>query len=90
LGRIIDISTLSATTDRIDALNLFIHSFTLYVKFSKDLAELYPAQRDFLLALNDLIYDLKEVFSKGYYIHLDSHGSSFIINVSSVLVPEFD
>ncbi len=57
---------------------------------NKEMAELYPEYRDFLLNINTRVYDLKEVFSKGYYIHPDFHGSSSIKRVLPVLVPEFD
>jgi hypothetical protein len=57
---------------------------------NKEMAEQYPEYRDFLLDVNARIYDLKEIFSKGLYIHPDFHGSASIKNVLPVLVPEFD
>ncbi len=57
---------------------------------NKEMAEQYPEYRDFILNINTRIYDLKEIFSKGFYIHPDFHGSSSIKNVLPVLVPEFD
>jgi len=57
---------------------------------NKEMAEQYPEHRDFLLNVNARIYDLKEIFSKGLYIHPDFHGSASIKNVLPVLVPEFD
>jgi hypothetical protein len=57
---------------------------------NKEMADQYPEHRDFLLNINARIYDLKEIFSKGLYIHPDFHGSASIKNVLPVLVPEFD
>ncbi len=53
---------------------------------NKEMAERYPAYRDVLLNINERMYDLMEIFSKGYYIHPDFHGSSSIKNVLPVLV----
>lgn len=57
---------------------------------NKEMAEQYPEHRDFLLNVNARIYDLKEIFSKGFYIHPDFHGSASIKKVLPVMVPEFD
>lgn len=57
---------------------------------NQEMAEKYLEHRDFLLNVNARIYDLKEIFSKGLYIHPDFHGSASIKNVLPVLVPEFD
>ncbi len=57
---------------------------------NKEMAEQYSEYKDFLLDVNERIYDLKEIFSKGFYIHPDFHGSASIKNVLPVMVPEFD
>ena len=53
------------------------------------MAERYPDYRDTLLGINDRIYDLMEIFRKGYYIHPDFRGSASIKKVLPVLVPDF-
>lgn len=55
---------------------------------NKEMAELLPQHADFLLHLNQRMYDLREFFSKGYYVHPMFHGSSSIKYVLPVLVPE--
>ncbi len=57
---------------------------------NKEMAERYPEHKEFLLNVNARIYDLKEIFSKGLYIHPDFHGSASIKNVLPVIVPELD
>ncbi len=53
---------------------------------NKEMAEMYPEHGDFLLGINDRMYDLMNPFSKGYYIHPDFHGSASIKNVLPALV----
>jgi len=60
------------------------------VSRNKDMAEMYPEHSDFLLGINDRIYDLMDCFSKGYYIHPDFQGSASIKNVLPVLVDDRD
>ena len=57
---------------------------------NKELAERLPDYRSFFENLNERIYDLMEIFSKGYYIHPDFHGSASIKKVLPVLVKDFD
>lgn len=56
---------------------------------NKEMAEMYPEYQDVLLNINDRIYDLMDVFSKGYYIHPDFHGSASIKNILPVLVQDY-
>jgi hypothetical protein len=56
---------------------------------NKEMAEMYPEYRDVLLGLNDRIYDLMDVFSKGYHVHPTFHGSASIKNVLPVLVQDY-
>jgi len=56
---------------------------------NKEMAEMYPEYRDVLLNINDRVHDLMEVFSKGYYVHPDFHGSASIKNVLPVLVQDY-
>ncbi len=55
---------------------------------NREMAELYPEYRQQLLGINDRIYDLMEIFSKGYYVHPDFHGSASIKYVLPVLVKD--
>jgi hypothetical protein len=55
-----------------------------------EMAERYPAYRDFLIGVNDRIYDLMEVFRKGYYVDQGFKGSASIKNVLPVFLPEFE
>lgn len=57
---------------------------------NREMAERYPEHREFIDNLNDRIYDLMEIFSKGLYIHPDFHGSASIKRVLPVLVPDLD
>lgn len=52
------------------------------------LAELHPEHADFLEAMNDRMFDLKEIFSKNLYVDARFKGSASIKNVLPVLVPE--
>lgn len=55
---------------------------------NKEMAELYPEYKDFLLNINNRMFDLMEIVSKGYYLHPDFRGSWSIKNVLPVMVPE--
>ena len=57
---------------------------------NSEMAERYPEYSDFLLNINERIYDLMDVFSKGYYVHRDFHGSASIKNVLPVLVQDHE
>jgi len=57
---------------------------------NKEMAEMYLEHGDFLLGINDRIYDLMDCFSKGYYVHPGFHGSASIKNVLPVLVDDRD
>lgn len=52
------------------------------------LAELYPEHANFLVGLNDRMFDLYEIFSKNYYVDARFKGSASIKNVLPILVPE--
>lgn len=53
-----------------------------------EMAERYPDLADFLLSINNRVYDLGDIFSKDMYIHPGFKGSWSIKNVLPVLVPE--
>ena len=52
------------------------------------LAELHPNHADFLIGLNDRMFDLMTMFSKNYYVDARFKGSASIKNVLPVIVPE--
>jgi hypothetical protein len=52
------------------------------------LAELHPDYAVFLEAMNERMFDLMTIFSKGYYVDAKFKGSASIKNVLPVIVPE--
>ena len=55
---------------------------------NKEMAELYPEFAEFLLGINQRIYDLADVFKQCFYVDPKLKGSWSIKNVLPVLVPE--
>ncbi len=55
---------------------------------NKEMATDYPEYKDFLLGVNDRVYDLMEIFANQHHVHPDFHGSVSIKYVLPVLVPE--
>ncbi len=55
---------------------------------NKEMAEQFPEYKDFLLDINNRMFDLMEIVSKGYYLHPDFRGSWSIKNVLPVMVPD--
>lgn len=55
---------------------------------NKEMAELYPQHTDFLLGLNQCVFDLMETFSKTLYIHPDFRGSASLKRVLPIVLPE--
>lgn len=55
---------------------------------NKETAVMLPKYADFLNSVNDRVYDLMEIFSKGLYIHHAFKGRSSIKKVLPVLCPE--
>jgi hypothetical protein len=56
--------------------------------WNKGLAHHCPEHAERLLGINERLYDLMEIFSKGYYVHPDFHGSASLKAVLPVLCPE--
>lgn len=56
--------------------------------WNKGLAHHCPEHAERILEINDRIYDLMEIFSKGSYVHPDFHGSASLKAVLPVLCPE--
>ncbi len=55
---------------------------------NKEMGERHPAFARFFASVNERMYDLMDVFKKGYYVHHDFKGSASIKKVLPVLVPE--
>lgn len=56
---------------------------------NKELAVMFPEYGEFMLGLNERIFDLEDAFSKNYYVHPGFLGKSSIKYVLPVLVPQF-
>lgn len=54
---------------------------------NKELAERIPEMYDFLMSINNRIYDLIEIFSKQYYVDKDFLGKTSIKNIMPILAP---
>lgn len=54
---------------------------------NKEMAQMYPEYKDFLLSLNQRIYDLADIFKNNLYVDSKFKGSWSIKNVLPVLVP---
>jgi hypothetical protein len=57
-------------------------------KCNNDMAEIAVEHKDFLLSINDRFYDLRDIFSKQYYVRREFKGSTSIKYVLPILVPE--
>ena len=55
---------------------------------NREMGGLHPQYAGFMEGVNDRIYDLKEIVSKGIYQHPGFKGSNSIKNVLPVMVPE--
>lgn len=56
---------------------------------NKELAAMFPEYGEFMLGLNERIFDLEDAFSKNYYVHPGFLGKSSIKYVLPVLAPQF-
>jgi hypothetical protein len=54
---------------------------------NKELAEIHPEYAEFLLDMNERMYDLADSIKEGYYVHPQFKGSWSIKNVLPVMVP---
>jgi hypothetical protein len=55
---------------------------------NSEMGERYIEFMEFFKDINERMFDLMQVFKKGYYAHKDFHGSASIKKVLPVLVPE--
>jgi hypothetical protein len=63
---------------------------TFESKVNNELARRLPEAQEFMVNFNSRLYDLKDVFSKQYYVHRDLWGKVSIKNVLPVLAPHLD
>jgi len=54
---------------------------------NSEMGQRYPKFAEFFEDVNDRMFDLMQVFKKGYYVHKNFHGSASIKQVMPVLVP---
>lgn len=57
---------------------------------NREMGTMYPEYQPFFNGVNQRIFDLMLIFSKGYYIHPDFQGSASIKKVLPVLSPQFE
>ncbi len=55
-----------------------------------EMAVRYSQHAEYLLGVNECIFDLMEIVSKGHFVHPDFHGSASIKDVLPVLAKEYD
>jgi hypothetical protein len=57
---------------------------------NSEMAERAPVFRDFFASVNERMYDLIDIFRKGYYVHKDFQASASLKKVLPVLAPDLD
>jgi len=91
LAPALDGATLGLVTflrEHVDAPGSIIVWYESFEKArNRELGELHPPYREFLLTLNERIFDLMKFFKKEY-LHPEFQGSASIKNVLPVLLPE--
>lgn len=70
--------------------NLVAWSKSYEMRMHNQLARLNPEHLLFLLELNQRMYDLRDVFSKGFYVDYRFKGKTSLKNVLPVLAPELN
>ena len=71
-----------------DTGTIFVWNKSFEMGRHKELAVIHPKYADFLLNLNERIYDLADFVKNGWYLHPQFKGSWSIKNVLPVMVPE--
>lgn len=71
-----------------DTGSVIVWNKTFEAGRNKELAELYPEYADFMLDLNERMFDLAGIVKDGMYVHPRFRGSWSIKNVLPVLVPQ--
>jgi len=75
-------------SDMGDTGTIFVWNKSFEMTRHKELAVIHPEYADFLLDLNERIYDLADFVKNGLYLHPHFKGSWSIKNVLPVMVPE--
>lgn len=70
-----------------DTGTIVVWNKSFETKCNKNMASIETDVSEFLLGMNDRIFDLMEIFSKRLYVHKDFKGSSSIKKVLPVVVP---
>jgi hypothetical protein len=70
--------------------SIIVWSKTFESGINRDIARRLPSTQGFITNFNDRIYDLKDVFSKQYYVHKDLWGKVSIKTVLPVLAPHLN
>ncbi len=70
-----------------DTGSVIVWNKTFEAGRNKEMAELYPEYADFMLDLNDRMFDLADIVKDGMYVHPIFKGSWSIKNVLPVLAP---
>jgi hypothetical protein len=55
---------------------------------NKEMMEMFPEYTDYLVYMNNHMFDLKTIFSEGHYVDYRFNGSNSIKDVQPVLVPD--
>ena len=55
---------------------------------NSEMAAIYPAYRDFLLSINERLFDLMQIFKQGHYIHPGFKGRNSLKSVLPTLCPD--
>lgn len=73
--------------DIADTGSVIVWNKTFECSRNKEFGQLFPEYKDFFLGMNDRVYDLKDIFSKNYYVDPGFKGSNSIKDVLPVLAP---
>jgi hypothetical protein len=68
--------------------NVIVWNQSFEMSRNKEMGEMYPEYKKFLLDVNERVYDLMEIFSKQLHVHPEFLGKTSIKYVLPVLVPE--
>jgi hypothetical protein len=71
-----------------DEGSIVVWNKTFETGINKDLGKRIPDAKEFLDAFNGRVYDLRDVFTKQFYVHKDFRGGTSIKDVLPVLAPE--
>jgi len=81
----------SSLQDNIGSIGtIIVWNKTFESGINKDIARRFPEAQGFIANFNDRIYDLKDIFSKQYYVHRNLWGKVSIKNVLPVLAPHLN